>query len=387
MFIPLARPDISQKEIDAVIEVMESGILSIGRKVVEFEKLIASYSERAYGIAVNSGTSALHLTLKALGIKPGDFVITSPFTFISSANVALFEGAVPVFADIDEKTFNISPETLKEALKKYHRKGFKTSAVEYPPFKPRFFVAVDIFGHPLDWDGINEVAAEWRIQIVEDSCEALGSEYKERRLGSFGVAGTFAFYPNKQITTGEGGIVVTDDPEIARLVKSMRNQGRGENETWLEHVRIGYNFRLDEVSAAIGVEQMKRIEEILEKREMVAKRYNELFKNIDGIETPFVDDYVSRMSWFVYVVKLAPEIDRDKVKEYLQKSGVQCREYFKPVHLQPFYRKQFGYEPGIFEVTERVSRRTLAIPFFNSLTFEEQEYVVETMKKAIEFAG
>jgi len=387
MFVPLARPDITQKEIDAVTEVMKSGILSIGKKVVEFEKLVANYSERTYGIAVNSGTSALHLALKALGVKPGDFVITSPFTFISSANVALFEGAIPVFADIDEKTFNVTPKTFKEAIERYHRKGFKTSKVKYSPFKPRFFVAVDIFGHPLDWDGINEVAAKWGIQIVEDSCEALGSEYKGKRIGSFGAAGTFAFYPNKQITTGEGGIVVTDDPEIAKLVKSMRNQGRGENENWLEHVRIGYNYRLDEVSAAIGVEQMKRIEEILEKRELVAKRYNELLKNVDGIETPFVDSYVSRMSWFVYVVKLAPEIDRNKVREYLQKNGVQCREYFKPVHLQPFYREQFGYEPGTFEITEKVSKRTLAIPFFNALTLEEQEYVVETLKKAIEFAG
>jgi len=248
-------------------------------------------------------------------------------------------------------------------------------------------MAVDIFGHPLDWDGITVVCEKHKIKIIEDSCEALGSEYKDKKVGSFGKAGSFAFYPNKQITTGEGGIIVTDNETIAKVVKSMRNQGRGVEENWLEHVRLGYNYRIDELSAAIGFVQMDRFDELFYKRSKVADRYNSLFENVEGVQSPYIADYVTKMSWFVYVIRFDEKIDRDKVMEYLNNHGIQCRDYFKPIHLQPFYKKQFGYSEGMFPVTEKVSKQTLAIPFHNNLTEEEQSYVVETLKEAIERVG
>lgn len=387
MFVPLARPDITEKEIDAVVEVMKSGILSIGKKIERFEGLMAEYAGLKYGVAVNSGTSALHLIVRAMGIGKGDFVITSPFTFVSSANVAMYENALPVFADIDERTYNITPETLKEALERYQKNGLKTEKLDFPSFKPSTFMAIDIFGHPLEWEGILEVAEEFKIKIIEDSCEALGSEYKNRRTGSFGTAGTFAFYPNKQITTGEGGVIVTDDEKIASLAKSMRNQGRGEAGTWLEHVRLGYNYRMDELSAAVGVEQMLRLDEILGSRDLAAKRYSELFKKIPEIEVPHVEDYVTAMGWFVYVIKLPENSNRSKVMAFLMERGVQSREYFKPLHVQPYYMEKMGYKKGMFPVTEKVADRTLAIPFFNRITAEQQEYVVDTIKEALASVG
>ncbi|MGC9383823.1 MAG: DegT/DnrJ/EryC1/StrS family aminotransferase [Kosmotogaceae bacterium] len=387
MFVPLASPDITEKEIESVNRVLKSGILSIGEYTKKFEEKIAEFSGLSYAVAVNSGTSALHLIARALNMTSGDIMITSPFTFISSANVALFEHALPVFADIDEKTLNITPETLDHALKVYEKRGMKTEKLSLPVFTPGYFMAVDIFGHPLDWESIIDICKKHKIKIIEDSCEALGSEYKGKPLGSFGKAGSFAFYPNKQITTGEGGIIVTDNETIAKVVKSMRNQGRGVEENWLEHVRLGYNYRIDELSAAIGFVQMDRFDELFYKRSKVANRYNSLFENVEGVQTPYIADYVTKMSWFVYVIRFDEKIDRDKVMEYLNNHGIQCRDYFKPIHLQPFYKKQFGYSEGMFPVTEKVSKQTLAIPFYNNLTEEKQSYVVETLKEAIERVG
>ncbi|TYB88814.1 MAG: DegT/DnrJ/EryC1/StrS family aminotransferase [Kosmotoga sp.] len=387
MFVPLASPDITEREIEVVNKVLQSGILSIGEFTKKFEEKIANFVGLSYAVAVNSGTSALHLIARALNVTSGDIMITSPFTFISSANVALFEHALPVFADIDEKTLNVSPETLDHALKLYETKGLKTESLSLPVFTPGYFMAVDIFGHPLDWDGIIDICEKHKIRIIEDSCEALGSEYNGKKIGSFGEAGSFAFYPNKQITTGEGGIIVTDNETIAKAAKSMRNQGRGVDENWLEHVRLGYNYRIDELSAAIGFVQLERFDELFDKRSNVAHRYNKLLENVEGVNTPYIADYVTKMSWFVYVIRFDETIDRDKVMEYLNNKGVQCRDYFRPIHLQPFYKKQFGYTEGMFPVTEKVSRQTLAIPFHNNLTNEEQNYVVETIKEAIERIG
>lgn len=387
MFVPLSRPDITEREIGAVVEVMKSGILSIGKKIEQFEHLVAEYAGLRFGVAVNSGTSALHLIVRAMEIGKGDFMITSPFTFVSSANVALYENAIPVFADIDEKTYNITPETLEEALKRYEKTGLKTEKLEFTSFKPSAFMAIDIFGHPLEWEGIRNVCEKFGIKIIEDSCEALGSAYKNIKTGSFGTAGTFAFYPNKQITTGEGGIIVTDDEKIASLARSMRNQGRGEAGTWLEHVRLGYNYRMDELSAAIGTEQMLRLDEILNSRNDAAKRYGELFKKIPEIETPYVADYVTSMGWFVYVIKLPEYSDRARVMDFLKEKGVQSREYFKPLHIQPYYMESMGYKDGMFPVTEKVAGRTLAIPFFSHISQEQQEYVVDTIKVALEEVG
>ncbi|CCU84451.1 Glutamine--scyllo-inositol transaminase [Mesotoga infera] len=387
MFVPLSRPDITEREISAVTELMTGGILSIGPKVTEFERIFAEYVGVEYAVAVNSGTSALHLVIRSLDLKRGQTVITSPFTFVSSANVALYEGAIPIFADIEESTLNVSPETLEEALANYSRDGLDTGAIKLDPFVPDIFMAVDIFGHPLEWDRIEGICNKHGIKIVEDSCEALGSSFMGRKTGTFGLAGTFAFYPNKQITTGEGGMIVTDDSNIAELSKSMRNQGRGVSENWLEHVRLGYNYRMDEMSAALGVEQMKRIDEILEKRQRVADRYERLLSNISGIETPFVANYATSIGWFVYVIKLDEKIDRKSFMNYLTENGVQCRDYFRPIHLQPFYMQDFGYREGMFPVTERLAKRTVAIPFFNNLSEEEMQFVSYTIEKAVEFAG
>ncbi|MEA2066903.1 MAG: DegT/DnrJ/EryC1/StrS family aminotransferase [Thermotogota bacterium] len=387
MFVPLASPDITEKEIETVNKVLQSGMLSIGEYTKKFEEKIAKYSGLSYAVAVNSGTSALHLIARALNMTSGDIMITSSFTFISSANVALFEHALPVFADIDEKTLNITPETLDHALKVYEKRGMKTEKLSLPVFTPGYFMAVDIFGHPLDWNGITNICENHKIKIIEDSCEALGSEYKGNKVGSFGEAGSFAFYPNKQITTGEGGIIVTDNETIAKNTKSMRNQGRGVEENWLEHVRLGYNYRIDELSAAIGSVQMDRFDELFNRRSEVANRYNSLFENVEGVQTPYIADYVTKMSWFVYVIRFDETLDRDKIMEYLNNHGVQCRDYFKPIHLQPFYKKQFGYTEGMFPVTEKVSKQTLAIPFHNNLTVVEQNYVAETLKEAIERVG
>jgi len=387
MFVPLSKPYITVEEIEAVIEVMKSGILSIGEKVKAFEESMASFVGAKYAVAVNSGTSALHLILSGLEFGKGQRLLTSSFTFISSANVALYNGGIPVFADIDEKTLNISPDTLFEALEHYSKKGLATEKLELKPFVPEVLMGVDIFGHPMDWDSVVEICDRFGIKIVEDSCEALGSAYKGKKLGTFGVAGAFAFYPNKQITTGEGGIIVTNNEELAKAAKSMRNQGRGEAEEWLEHIRIGYNYRLDELSAAIGVEQMKKIDEILSKRSEAAEYYSSLFEKLDGIEPPSVENYATSIGWFVYVVKLAPTVDRNKVIDYLREQGIQSRDYFRPVHLQPFYKRLFGYEEGFLPVTESISRRTLAIPFYTSITKAEQEYVVHHLHRAVEQFG
>jgi dTDP-4-amino-4,6-dideoxygalactose transaminase len=387
LFVPLSRPDITGQEIEAVIDIMKSGILSIGPKVNEFEETIADYVGLKHAVAVNSGTSALHLIVRSLGLEQGQTMLTSSFTFVSSANVAIYEGAIPVFADIEESSLNISPQTLEEALERYAKKGLETDCMNLPPFQPDLFMGVDIFGHPMDWDEIERICERNGLPVIEDSCEALGTVYKDRKAGSFGLAGAFAFYPNKQITTGEGGVIVTNDASIAQMCRSMRNQGRGISENWLEHVRLGYNYRLDELSSAMGLEQMRRIDEILSKRDSAAKRYSELLSRIDGVTVPAIADYVTSLGWFVYVIRLEDSIDRDGFMDYLRDNGVQCRDYFRPVHLQPFYIKQYGYKEGMLPVTERVSRQTVAIPFFSNLSQEEQEYVAETITRAVERSG
>ncbi len=383
--IPLSGPFIEKDDIDSVLAVLKSKRLSIGPFVEEFEKKISDYIGLKYAVAVNSGTSALHLILRSLDL-PGKFMLVPSFTFIASANVALFEDKIPLFLDIEDRTFNTSPEILKETLKKIERGEY-----EYDENKVQLediccFMAVDIFGHPLDWNGILEVANEYKLVVIEDSCEALGSEYKGRKAGTFGVAGAFAFYPNKQITTGEGGIIVTSDDKIATLSKSMRNQGRGEGGEWLLHVRVGYNYRLDEMSAALGVSQMEKIDRIIDMRNEVASRYSKLLEAVDGVRPPIVEDYVTNMSWFVYVVLLDDSINRDAVMDYMNKNGIQVRNYFQPIHLQPLYR-EMGHREGELPVTENISRRTLAIPFYTDMNFEDQKIVVDTLKEAIEKVG
>ncbi len=367
MKVQLAKPDIGQKEIDSVVEVMKSGNLSIGPKVEEFEKKIKDYLGVKHAIAVNSGTSGLHLLIKAYGIKQGDEVITTPFSFVASANCVLFEGAKPVFTDICPKTLNMDIEGIEKKINE------RTKAI----------LAVDVFGNPIDIERLRAIAGKYHLLLLEDSCEALGSEYKGIKCGSIADGAVFAFYPNKQITTGEGGMIVTDNGEIAELCRSYRSQGRAVTGFWLEHERLGYNYRLNELNSALGVAQMDRLDEIIDKRDSVAEKYNTKLRDIKGITIPFITPGVTKMSWFVYVIRLDKSIDRNKVMQYLTDNGVSCRPYFTPIHLQPYFRELYGYKEGDFPVTEEAAASTIALPFFNDLKDEQIDYIVSVLREGI----
>ena len=361
-FVPMSAPDISEEDVQAVAEVVRSGRLALGPKTEEFERLVAEYVGVKHAVAVSSGTAALHLIVKALGIGPGDEVLVPSFTFVASVNVILYEGAKPVFVDIEPDTYNLDPGDLERKITP------RTKAI----------MVVDVFGHPAEWDEILRIAEKYGLKVIDDSCEALGAEYKGRKLGQFGDAAAFAFYPNKQMTTGEGGMIVTDDDQIAKLCRSLRNQGRREMGAWLEHEWLGYNYRMTEMSAALGVSQLKRIETLLAKRERVARMYTERLSEMELVRTPVVRPYV-RMSWFVYVVRLAEGMCRDTVMKALAEKGIPTRGYFSPIHLQPYIRKQFGTKEGMLPVTESVAKRTIALPFHNNLSEQEIEYVVKKL--------
>ncbi len=373
MKIPLSKPWITENDIKAVEEVMRTSYLSLGPKLPEFEALLAKVSGRKYAVAVNSGTSALHLIVRSLGIREGDEVITTPFSFIASSNCILFERAKPVFVDIKPDTYNINPDLIENAITE------KTKAI----------IAVDVFGHPADWDKITEIAKKHNLFLIEDSAEAIGSEYEGKSAGSFGDAAIFAFYPNKQITTAEGGAALTDSEEIASLSRSMRNQGRGEGDTWLQHTRLGYNYRISDINCALGISQINRLDEITEKRNKAAELYSEKLREMEELTVPFVSKNVTKMSWFVYVVRLSEKFSknqRNAVIEELGKRGVQARNYFAPIHLQPFYENEFGFKQGDFPVTEFVSERTIALPFYTEITVDEINYTVEALKESVRSA-
>jgi len=385
--IPLSKPYLTDVEIETIMNVMKSDRLSMGEYTNLFERKIASVANVNYAVAVNSGTSALHLILRALGVEEFDFMLVPSFTFVASANVALFERAIPVFVDIDERTYNMDPDALEKLLRDIERGCVHIGNNRVDIKKVRFLMTVDVFGQPVNYDRVLSIAHDWNLKVIEDSCEALGSEYRARPCGSFGEAGAFAFYPNKQITTGEGGIIVTNNKELAMLCKSMRNQGRGEEEDWLNHVRLGFNYRIDELSAALGYAQLTHLEEILEKRNNVALSYNQLLSRYNWVQIPHIEDYTTKIGWFVYVVKLDEKINRGRIMDYMNKRGIQVRNYFTPIHLQPFYRKLFGFSEGMLPVTERVSKSTLALPFYTTLTLQEQETVIEILKEAVERVG
>jgi perosamine synthetase len=374
MQVPLSSPDIIEKDIEAIVGVVKTRFLSIGPKVVEFEKRVGSFVGTKYAVAVNSGTSALHLIIRGMEIGEGDVVITTPFSFIASSNCILFERGRPLFVDIDKETLNLDADKVEEKLESLSKEELE---------KVKALLVVDAFGQPADWDRFKEIGKKYNLRLIEDSAEALGAEYKGKRAGSLGEVGVFAFYPNKQISTGEGGILVTGDEELARLARSMRNQGRGESGEWLDHERLGYNFRMDELSSALGCSQMERIEEILDKRSKVAEMYNQKLAEIKEVKIPYISPDTTKMSWFVYVIRLDKDINRDSVIEYLNQEGVQCKPYFTPIHLQPFYKKMFGYRRGDFPITEDVTDRTIALPFFNNLKEEQIDYVVEKLKEGI----
>ncbi len=375
--IPLSQPDLINREIEAVVSVLKTPYLSLGPKLQEFEAKIADYVDTKYAVAVNSGTSGLHLIVRAMGIREEDEVITTPFSFIASANCILFERAKPVFVDIDPKTLNIDVEEIAEMLESLERERLK---------KIKAILAVDVFGQPAEWDRLQELAKKYNLKLIEDSAEALGAEYKGRKAGSLGDAGVFGFYPNKQITMGEGGVIVTSNEEIAKLCKSMRNQGRNEGDSWLQHERLGYNYRISDINCALGIAQLERLDEILEKRKKVAQMYNQKLKDLKGVKIPCASSYV-KMSWFVYAVQLNnnyTQEDRDEILGELEKRGIGCNNYFTPVHLQPFYREMFGYKEGDFPITEKVSKSTIALPFYNNLAEKQIDYVCENLKEILE---
>lgn len=364
--IPLSMPDIGRRERAAVLTVLNSRWLSMGPVTAEFEKQVAAYVGVKHAVAVNSGTSALHLAVRGLGLGPGDEVITTPFSFVASANCLLFERVRPVFVDVDPCTMNMDCGQI---------------AGQITP-RTRGILPVHVFGHPADMDKILMLAAEKALVVIEDACEAIGAKYNGKMVGSESDAAVLAFYPNKQITTGEGGVILTNHEHLARLCRSMRNQGRDEGGGWYDHARLGYNYRMDEMSAALGCAQLARLREILARREKVARWYTEKLSGVNGVTVPHVEPWVE-MSWFVYVIRLEPGIDRDRVMRSFAGRGIGCRAYFQPIHLQPFYRREFGYKPGDFPVAESIAASTLALPFFNNLSEDEVDYVVENLNDII----
>ncbi|MEM9065222.1 MAG: DegT/DnrJ/EryC1/StrS family aminotransferase [Planctomycetota bacterium] len=374
--IALSGPDISHREIQLVNEVLRSGRLSIGPMQERFEQLVADRSGCQHGIAVSSGTSGLHLVLHALGIGPGDEVITTPFSFVASANVIVYTGATPVFVDLHPTSLNMDPDRVEAAITP------KTKAI----------LAVEALGNPAHMDAYAQIAAKHEVPLIEDSCEALGGSHAGRPCGSFGRAGVFGFYPNKQVTTGEGGMIVTDDSRLAELCRSLRNQGRPTTQTgsgrdgsdrgsWLAHERIGYNARLSEIAAAIGIGQMERLDELLMRRKMVAELYFEKLADHPDLVLPTVDPK-SDMSWFVFVCRLAAGFtaeERDRVIKGLRNHDIGSAPYFPCIHLQPPYREMFGFREGLFPIAESVSQRTLALPFHTGLSEREIDLVAQTL--------
>lgn len=378
----MSAPDITEAERAAVAAVMQTPNLSMGPHILNFEQAIADYVGAKHAIGVNSGTSGLHLCVHAAGIREGDLVITSPFSFVASTNVVLFERGVPVYVDVDPETGNIDPEGVRQALHDLAaggavaRKWLPRTGVDVNgPLNVRAVLPVDVFGQPADLDPIIAAAKEAGAKVIEDSCEALGAQYKGRAAGTLGDYGVFAFYPNKQMTTGEGGMIVTDDDAAADMMRALRNQGRAPGDTWLQHTLLGYNYRLDELSAALGEVQMGRLDELLDKREQVAQWYLERLAEIPGVEPYAISPNTNRVSWFVFVVKFSPDIDRDALSQKLKARGIPNRPYFLPIHLQPYMVERFGYREGDYPVTEDLGRRGLALPFSGVMPEEDVDVV------------
>ena len=365
--VPLSRPYLDEREEELVLEVLRSGRLSLGPAIERFEQLIAERVGAPYAAAVSSGTAGLHMLCHIAGVGEGDEVITSPVSFVATANCFIFEGGRPVFADVDQQTLNLDPEAVEAAITD----------------RTKGIVTVDMFGYPCELDELRAIAARHGLWLIDDSCEALGAEYKGSPIGSHGVSGAFGFYPNKQITTGEGGIVTTHSEEEWELLKSLRNQGRSYDSRWFHHVRLGFNYRITDVQAAIGIAQLEKLDRLLAMRADVARRYGELLASIDGVELPCADDADHRRSWFVYVVKVAEGIDRDAVLERLASQGIEAGHYVPAVHLQPYLRDAYGFSEGMCPVAEDACSRTLALPFFPQLEAEDQKLVVDALQDAL----
>lgn len=372
MQIPMSSPDLTDAEIQAVNGVLTTRWLSLGPQLEQFEAAFGRYVGTDHAVGVNSGTSGLHLAMIAAGIGAGDEVITPSFSFIASANCVVYERGTPVFADIDPLTGTLDPAAVEAAI------SGRTKAI----------IAVHAFGQPADMDPLLEVARRHDLYVVEDACEAIGAEYRGRRAGTMSDAAVFAFYPNKQMTTGEGGMLVTDRAGWADLFRSLRNQGRDVFDEWLNHTRLGYNYRLDEMSAALGLAQLGRIDELLARRARVAAWYDERLDGIPALHKPYIAGTTTRMSWFVYVIRCADGVDRNALMAHLKARGVPSRPYFTPIHLQPFYREQYGWQRGDLPHTERAGDTFLALPFSGVMTEEQVDYVCEQLRVgAVESSG
>lgn len=387
--IPMSSPDISDKERQAVISVLQTPYLSMGEEIEAFEKEFRTYTGSRNAIAVSSGTAGLHLCIRAAKVSRDDIVITTPFSFVASTNVILYENAVPIYVDTESKTGNMDMDLVEEILKDYSnlgyipdrwfpRKGWSKKK------KIRAILVVDVFGQPADYDRLKNITQNTGIKIIEDSCESLGAEYRNKKAGTLGDFGVFGFYPNKQITTGEGGVIVTNDEESASLMIALRNQGRAAGDMWLNHKYLGYNYRLDEMSAALGRVQVARLNELLEKRERAANWYNQRLSEIKGVEIPFLAPTTTRTSWFVYVIRLGGELNRARISKELGKRGIPSRPYFIPIHLQPYMVEKFGYKPGDFPITEDIGNRSLALPFSSTMEEKQVEYVCSILREIIQ---
>jgi perosamine synthetase len=366
--IPLARPWIDEREGELVLEVLRSGRLSLGPTIERFEERIAERVGAPYAAAVSSGTAGLHLLVRAARIGPGGEVITSPLSFAATANCFIYEGATPVFVDVDRRTWNLDPAAVDAAITE------RTRAV----------VAVDMFGYPCELAPLMDLCDRHGLELIEDSAEALGAEYRGAPIGSHGPPAVFGFYPNKQIATGEGGVVVTHSEETWQLLRSLRNQGRSyDGAGWFNHVRLGFNYRWTDLQAAVGIAQLEKLDRALELRSAAAARYAELLADLDGVDLAPADDDDHRRSWFVYVLALAPKIDRARVMADLRERGVDCAEYVPCIHLLAYMRERYGFGEGLCPVAEEIASRTLALPFFPGIEADDQEYVVDALRSTL----
>ena len=365
--IGLSAPYVDEAEERVVLEVVRSGRLALGPMTDRFERALADRVGAAHVAAVSSGTAGLHLCMKLAGIEPGDEVVTTPLSFIASANAIVYEGGVPVFVDVDERTLNLDPAAVEAAITP------RTKAL----------CLVDLFGYPLEYDELIAIARRHDLAIVEDACEALGSTYRGHPVGSFGHPAVFAFYPNKQMTTGEGGAVALGSEEEWALVKALANQGRTDRGDTFVHEHVGFNYRLDELSAALGVAQLGKLDRILALRAQVAARYDALLAGVEGVRLLCPDDDVHHRSWFVYVVFVQPPAERETVIASLAGEGIASKPYIPAIHLQPAYRSRFGFAPGMFPVAEAAGARGLALPFHTALSAGDQERVAAALVRAL----
>ncbi|MFM8828915.1 MAG: DegT/DnrJ/EryC1/StrS family aminotransferase [Actinomycetota bacterium] len=364
--IPLARPVIGDRERELVDEVLVSRQLSLGPTVTRFEQMWADRIGTKHAVACSSGTAGLHCCLHALGVGPGDEVITSSFSFVASANVILYTGATPVFAEVDPLTFNMDPAAVEAAITP------RTKAI----------LIVDIFGYPADVPALVDIAHRHGLGIVEDACQSIDGDLNGRKLGSFGHPAVFGFYANKQLTTAEGGVVLTDDDDLYTLLKSLTNQGRSDDGAWLVHSRLGFNYRLSDVHAAIGIAQLERLDWMQDARAHIAGMYQERMHHVDGV-TPMYEG-PQRRSWFVYAPRLDADLDRDAIIGRLEAEGVSAKPYLPCIHLQPYYREAHGHGPGELPITEAISASTIALPFFCEMTEEQVDRVCAALDRGIQ---